>query len=695
MIYFVFAVFLSSFLLFQIQPMMGKYILPWFGGTTGVWSASLLFFQTILTGGYAYSYWLIGRLSRQRQGLVHLILLGFSILLLIINTIVWDNPILPDDSWRSQIGSQPLIDVLKVLLVAVGPPYFLLSTNSTLMQAWFIRDQLAGSPYWLYAVSNVGSLVALITFPTLFEPRFSLITQSILWVGVYILFILIAGYQAWSIFHRGVSAKSNISSQVGSDVIRSPKIKQRFMWVGMAALGSILLLATTSRVTQEVAAIPFLWVIPLTVYLLSFILTFSGERWYNRWFLLFLLFDSTVAYLWLVIASTVSFTVQIGIYSVLLFSCTMICHGELYRQRPDPSHLTTFYLMVSIGGAVGGIAVNLVFPYIFKGFWEFQAGLSLVWILMLIFVMKIPPQVNFNLRRLLVVGVAATTCLVIGSLYLQSNTYSQKALETYRNFFGIQSVKEKFPEDPDNHYYVLTHGITTHGYQFLSPEMRTLPTAYYVEDSGVGIGFNYHPFRPGTLRVGLVGLGVGVIAAYGQDGDLFRFYEVNPAVVEIAQSVNFSFLRDTPADVEIVIGDGRISLERELQENGSNNFDMLVLDAFNSDSIPTHLLTLEAFDLYTQHLKPGGILALHISNQHLNLKPIVWQLADMIGKEGLIFYYTSEDIRSKPSLWILLTNNQDFLQNPDVLKFSSPREVDTPAIRLWTDDYSNLFQVLK
>jgi hypothetical protein len=265
-----------------------------------------------------------------------------------------------------------------------------------------------------------------------------------------------------------------------------------------------------------------------------------------------------------------------------------------------------------------------------------------------------------------------------------------------RNFFGILSVKEKYPEDPENHYFVLTHGITTHGYQFTAPDKRYLPTAYYVEKSGIGIGLTYYPARSRPLNVGVIGLGVGVLAAYGKTEDQFKFYEINPKVVEIASSKYFSYLKDSPANIEIILGDGRISLERELIQKGSNDFDILVLDAFNSDSIPTHLLTKEAFDLYLKHLKPEGILALHISNQYLNLRPVVWQLADVQGLKGLAFYNTSEDLRSKPSLWVLLTNNLEFLQNQNVIRLSLPVEPEDeiPGLRLWTDEYCNLFQIL-
>ena len=694
MLTFAIAIFISSFLLFQIQPLIGKYILPWFGGTTSVWSASLLFFQILLTGGYAYSSWLTGRLPFRRQRNVHLSVLGLSLALLIGNLIYWDSPILPGQALRPQEDYQPLFTVLKVLFVAVGVPYFLLATNSTLMQAWFARKHPERSPYQLYALSNAASLIGLITYPFLVEPLFSLRTQSIIWSGFYLLFAVITGFQAWRVPHsKGINLEPNQETRpVEGEKLAAGQYRS---WIGLAALGSIMLLSTTSRITQEVAAIPFLWVLPLSIYIFTFVVAFSGSQWYKRPIYLLVLFISTIAYLWFVVGSTTGYVVQLVIYGGLLFSSTMICHGELYHQRPRSDHLTIFYLMVSVGGAVGGIIVNLIVPHIFRGFWEFQVGLSVIWVLMLVWVLRSPIRINYYVYRLVIVFVAATTCIVIGSFYIQTDTYNQNTIISRRNFYGILNVKEKSSEDPDQHRYVLTHGITTHGFQFSSPEKRYLPTGYYVEDSGVGIGFKYHPARPGPLRVGMIGLGVGVLAAYGEVGDEFRFYEINPAVLDIAMSEYFSYLKDTKANVEIVLGDGRMLLERERTLNGSNNYDYLIVDAFNSDSIPTHLLTKEAFELYLHHLNPEGILALHISNRFLNLRPVVWGLADTFDMESLTFYHTSDDTRSSTSSWILLTNNQAFLANHNVLKLSVPRVYDIDEIRPWTDDYSNLFQILK
>jgi hypothetical protein len=695
MLFYALAVFLSSFLLFQIQPLISKYILPWFGGTTSVWSASLLFFQILLTGGYAYAYWLNRLRSRRWQRIIHLGILGGSLFILGFSALIWEAPILPTGSWRSFEIEFPLWGIFKILFVAVGVPYFLLATNSTLMQSWFHRRFPNRDPYWLYALSNVGSLVGLLSYPLLLESAFTLRSQAFVWSGGFVIFVIIFCVHAWRNLRTEESQPAILPP---SRPVVGAKTESKFRyltWLGLAALGSGMLLATTSRITQEVAVIPFLWVLPLTVYLLSFILAFSGKRIYNRWVFLGLLLITTVIYLWFVLAAVIPLLPQIGIYLVLFFLVAMICHGELYRLRPVPDKLPKFYLWVSAGGALGGVLINFFIPLILTGFWEFQIGLGAVWAVLLIFMLRLPYTVNFYIRRGATIVTGLMASLVLISLFIQIKNYQQNSLASYRNFYGILNVKEKLIDDPENHHLVLTHGITMHGYQFQSPEKRDLPTAYYVEESGVGIAFRFHSTRPRPLKAGMIGLGVGVQAAYGQEGDIFRFYEINPQVVAIAQGKHFTFLRDSAANIEVFTGDGRLFLEQEFAATGSNQFDLLVLDAFNSDSIPTHLLTLEAFELYRDHLKTDGILALHISNQHLNLRPVIWQLAEALDLDGVTFYNTAEDIRTKPSLWILLTNNPEFLTHPEVQAQSIAPEPIPTNLRLWTDDYSSLFQILK
>jgi hypothetical protein len=695
MFMFALSIFLASFLLFQIQPLIGKFILPWFGGTTGVWSASLLFFQVLLTCGYAYAHWLSKRFRPKEQGAIHLVVLFLAILVVGWQANRWGVPILPVDSWRPDAVRQPFVWVLMVLTLAVGAPFFLLSTNSTLMQAWFKQDNPEGNPYGLYALSNAGSLVGLLAYPVLVEPNLPLRQQAYYWVIGFAFFVGVAGFQAVRMLRQPTKLRLEPETGGEDEVGCRPGWRDYAIWVVLSALASGLLLATTSKITQEVASIPFLWILPLSVYLFSFILAFSSGRWYPRWFFFSLLALASAAYLWFIIASRIGYLSQLAIYLVLLFACTMLCLGELYRRRPDPVYLTVFYLWISIGGAVGGLIVNLLVPILFKNFWEFQVGLGIVWVLVFGYLLKNRLPVHYYLYRGLTAVAAIGTCLVFGSLYLQANTFTEDAVRSLRNFYGALSIKEKSPESAEDHRFVLTHGVTIHGYQFTQPEKRDLPTAYYVEDSGVGVAFRYHPARPSPLKVGMIGLGVGVLATYGDKGDIFRFYEINPAVIEIAKAPPFSYLSDSQAKITIISGDGRISLENELEQSGSNQFDLIVLDAFNSDSIPTHLLTVEAVRLYQEHLAEDGILAFHISNQFVDLRPVVWKLAETTGFDAIMVFHKGGDVRTKNSRWILLTQSQEFLSNPQVIRRRDSISIDWEPVPLWTDDYSNVFQTLK
>lgn len=690
---YVLAIFTSAFLLFQIQPLIGKYILPWFGGSPAVWSASLLFFQVLLTGGYAYAYWLVGRLAPRRQGMVHLTLLGLAVVLLAVNGLSWGAPTLPDSAWRPQDTSRPLLDVLMVLFAAVGLPYFLLATNSTLMQAWFNRDLSGQSPYWLYALSNVGSLLGLLSYPILVEPQFSLGAQSWLWSAGFGVFAGLAGYLSIKTLRWAADPMPAANPSTGKPV----SVARLTMWALMAAIASLMLLATTSQITQEVAAIPFLWVLPLTAYILSFILTFSGERWYDRRVFLSLLFLATAGYFVTLFLPALNIVATIGIYLLLLFVVAMICHGELYALRPDPTHLTSFYLMVSVGGALGGIAVNLVAPYIFTGYWEFQLGLGAVWLLTLVLMIFRPQPPTLRQSK----WVASVTALIafslVGVLYIQVQSVGETSLLMMRNFYGVVRVTENKTDDPQAQVYVMQHGITQHGLQYVDPAKRRLPTSYYVEGSGISLALVNHPARPGPLRVGVLGLGIGVQAAYGQSGDVMRFYEINPDVVEVAESTYFSYLRDSQAEIQLALGDARLVLARELSENGPQGYDLLVMDAFSSDSVPTHLITREAFALYLEHLAPGGIIAVNITNRHLNLTPVLWRAADSFGLYAVKISQTPEETnqRAYPNEWVLFSRDPAVLSAPVFQSAGVPLAPAPPNVRLWTDDYSNLFQILK
>lgn len=695
MFYFILCIFLSAFLIFQVQPMIAKYILPWFGGASAVWSTVQMFFQVVLTGGYAYAAW-VARPGKGRER-VHLALLLISFLGMAALGTVWRSPVMPDSAWKPAPDAPPVWEILKVLAVSVGLPYFLLASNSPLMQAWFHRLFPERTAYRLYAVSNLGSLLGLVSYPFLVEPSLTLPQQGWVWSALYGAY---AGLAAWGAI-RSLRAQPVAGSGIAAaeEVAPEPlEAGRAVLWVLLAAIASILLLAVTSHLTQEIAVIPFLWVLPLSLYLLSFILAFSGERWYSRLFFIVLLLLTMVLADWLRLRmDTIPILAQIIANAVILFVAAMLCHGELYRLRPAPAHLTTFYLLVSIGGALGGVFVTFVAPALFRGYWELPLGLAFAWALLLLVAMQTWPALprwRFRLEAILILSA-----LVIASVravgYIQADF--AETLWIGRNFYGVLRVKTLGAPGWPSQRYALVHGVTIHGLQYAQGEKRQQPTGYYSKTSGVGLAILNHPARERNMRVGVLGLGIGSLAVYGREGDVYRFYEINPQVVDLAwgEGGYFSYLSDTPAIIEVVLGDARLSLERELARGERQNYDVLVLDVFSSDSIPVHLLNREAFALYLQHLAPEGILAVHISNRHLDLLPVVWALGEYFGLERVFVSAPGDYEQTFPSLWVLLSPDSDILSLPAIRRYATPVEERRPGLRLWTDDYSNLFQLLK
>lgn len=697
MTYYAVSIFISAFLLFQVEPMIARAILPWFGGTPAVWSTVMLFFQVLLTGGYAYAAWL----NRwPRRAAVHGILLGLSLGLMLVLGLLWKSPITPGAGWKPGADALPVWEIFKLLAISVGLPFFLLSSNSPLVQAWFARDFPERTAYRLYALSNVGSLIALVTYPALVEPALTLAWQGRVWSLGYALFAGLAAYGAVKSL-RATRASGPAPDREPAAADRGPRPRPRdyILWIALAATASILLLATTSHITQEVAVIPFLWILPLTIYLLSFVLAFSGERWYSRQWFLALFFAATLLYAWAMVrGDRLSILLQVGIFSLMLFAACMVCHGELYRLRPHPARLTTFYLMVSVGGAVGGILVNFVAPYVFKGFWELSLGVVLCWLLFLIVTVAAPASRRLRMAFIInpVLLLSALTISVVQSAQvIHSDTVN--FLGSWRNFYGVVRVQELGVEGWQTHTYSLVHGITVHGTQFMDESKRDIPTMYYGPDSGAGLALQNYPRPAGGMRVGVLGLGIGTLSAYGQPGDVYRFYEINPAVIRLAEGEGgyFTFLQDSAAEIEIVPGDARLSLERELADGQPQNYDVLVLDVFSSDSIPVHLLDKESFDLYLQHLKPDGVLAVHITNRHLDLAPVIWTLADHFGLSRVLVDDPGDYGTTSRSIWMLLSRDPSRLEVPAIQSRAKPMDGYVSGIRLWTDDYSNLFQILK
>ncbi|MBA4384973.1 MAG: ferrichrome ABC transporter permease [Anaerolinea sp.] len=694
MITYALCIFLSAFLLFQIQPLISKTLLPWFGGTPALWTTAMLFFQILLTGGYTYANWLVRLRSTKKQTIIHLALLALSVGLIICLWILWPSPITPENSLKPVNNTHPLAWLFFLLTISVGLPFFVLSTNSPLMQAWFGRKHPGRSPYWLYALSNTGSLLGLVAYPFVFEPLFTIRWQGWIWACCYLLFVILVAINTVRTQQKGQSAVRVSKTPSDKELQKIKKSTQTF-WILFSACASILLLAVTSQITQEVAAIPFLWVIPLAIYLLSFVLTFSDKGWYRRGVFTVLLFIATLGCILVILKPLSNFILQIVIYNFFLFVALMICNGELYARRPDTSHLTRFYLLGSIGGALGGLFVNLVAPFLFKGYWELYIGLAFVWILLSLAYPRIEKDSKFKVG--LWVGAMADVIVILAIYFIISSSGGN--LFVKRNFYGVVTVRQNEIGAKQETANVLVHGTTLHGFQFIDPALRDTPTSYYSKDSGVGLAILNNPHYGSGMHVGVLGLGAGTLAAYGQPSDDYRFYEINPVMVDLANGLNgyFTFLKDSQAAITIIPGDARLSLENELSSGVNNNFDLLVLDTFSSDSIPVHLVTREAFDVYLQTLAPDGLIAAHISNSRLDLRPVFWQLAQYYGLEMAVVQSSADenDPASAQSVWVLLTRNSQLLQDPDLLNRTGSLNGFRRDIRLWTDDYSNLIQLLR
>ncbi len=677
MLIFASTVFLSAFLLFQIQPIVAKMILPWFGGSSSVWSICMVFFQAELLLGYAYVHWMHARLSLRQQWAVHSGLLLLTLLTL---------PVVANPQWRDMAASSPSLGVLGVLAATVGAPYLLLSTTGPLMQAWYAQRSLhlsGAQPYRLYALSNLASMLALLSYPVVVEPFLTVKTQGWLWSGVYVGFVACCLAAAWSIRHAGTgwARSTDVASASTAASASSPRWADCLLWIGLAASASILLLAITRHLTQDVAPVPFLWVVPLSLYLLSFILCFDAPRYYaRRWFLAALpLAFAAVDH---VLHHSANVPWMIALLCSALFVFCMVCHGELVRRKPPVEHLTLFYLMLSIGGALGGLLVGLVAPAFFNAYYEMPIGLFLCAAMVAAVLWK---DVSRVWRVVLLIALLGWGARLVDL----SVSYVQGYHAVMRNFYSQLRVQD-VTRDGLGTVRQLLHGRINHGEQAMAPELRGRATSYYCERSGVGRLLDSAP--AGTPRhIGVVGLGTGTLLTYGRSGDRMRVYEINDQVLELARR-EFSFIADTRASVTPVLGDARLMLEAEPPQA----FDVLVMDAFSGDSIPTHLVTLQAIEAYLRHLKPDGVLALHISNRYLDLKPVVAAAAQHFGKTALDYDINerADDPLCFGSTWVLLMSPQRAAALGPALAEGKPLE-PRPGFRAWTDDFSNLLTILK
>ncbi len=751
------AIFLSAFLLFQVQMVLGKYLLPFFGGTPSLWNTCMLFFQMLLLLGYLYVHILSLHKSPVVQGRVHSLLLIVSAVVLLVQWLYWGSPITPGAEWKLQAGDNPIWKILKLLSITIGLPFFLMSTTSPLLQKWLSRISSETTPYRFYAVSNAGSLIGLLSYPFLFEWALTTRHQSKVWSAAYLIFIVLTVLIAWELSRNTATFRSieTVPSPL-ADENQRPRASRYLLWIALSTCSSMMLLATTNSLCQDIAVIPLLWVWPLSIYLLSFILVFDSTRWYKRkifWPLYFIALGVGLKTSFEAFYPAHNMLMQIAAYSLALFAVCMVCHGELARSKPSTQHLTLFYCLVAAGGALGGILVVLIAPQIFRGFWEFQiallgCGLLLIaaffledptgkseeylWLsAVAILTASLMPHLQSFFPKLASVRLVSseyyTGGLAVGFLLVFAGWRARKSVPTgltkgpgtpwkpvvalglvglfailsygitgsqnqiayfqERDFFGVKRVMDGMIEID------LMSGAVHHGAEFKDPQKRNIPTLYYRRSSGIGLLLENYPRGSSgqePIRVGLIGLGAGTLAAYGKPGDYFRFYEIDPAVIQIATGAKpfFHFVQDSPANVQIVEGDARLSLEQEANRGEIQRFDVLAVDAFSGDAIPVHLLTREALDVLLLHLRgPDSVLAFHISNRYFDLAPVVAGLA-----ESRQLHYSV--VVNGTSKWMLLTQNPAMLQLPNLGEKSTAVHLARRPV-LWTDDYSNLVQLFR
>jgi SAM-dependent methyltransferase len=678
------AIFLSSSLLFLVEPMAGKRLLPLLGGSSAVWITCLVFFQTALLLGYLCAHGIATRLRPRGQAIVYTLLLLVSLVQVARNL----SPHLHAST------SRPIFSVLSVLSALIGLPFLVLSATNPLLQAWYSRvagkaADAAGNPgtpappYRLFALSNFGSLLALIVYPALVEPFFSLRVQTLAWSAGFLIFVMVCGAISFSgnqAVETPVSIPAATPAAVESN--RPPTAGERTMWLLMATGGALLLSAVTSHLSHNIAAIPLLWIVPLTIYLLTFVIAFNGGKLYWPWLMVRLLAVAlgSVGYFIAKPDEDLPIKISVPLFCVTLFIACLFCHGELYRRRPSPRYTTQYYLLIAAGGALGSIFVGVVAPFIFLGSYELAWGL--------VYTAALAAAVMWKEHwgwRLF--WPAATAALIVVVVF-QVRAYGENTIVQVRSFYGIMRVQQENTLEGER-YRTLVHGTIQHGTQYYgSDEDRTSPTTYYVHNSGVGLALDFCCKWP--RRVAVVGLGAGTLAAYGKPGDVFRFYEIDPRVETIARNA-FTYLRESKAKIEIVEGDARLSMEAE----PSQQYDVIAVDAFSGDAIPVHLLTAEALQLYRRHLRPDGILAFHISNKYLDLAPVIQAAAQNAGLPAVLISSPDDDYTGGYTAdWVLITANHEFLSLPAV-KDAAEEIEPRPGFRLWTDDYSSLLPLLK
>jgi hypothetical protein len=680
------AVFLASFLLFLVEPIAAKQLLPLFGGSAAVWITCLVFFQTALLFAYLYAHWL----TRRPQWSVHLSLLFLAAAAAILWAFHWTS--------AGRTTEHPILAIFSALGVSIGLPFLMLGATSPLLQVWLARLETSGIPYRLYALSNLASLLALAVYPTIIEPNFTLKAQRLAWCCGFAVFALLSAVLTW----QTRSAVQNPSANQAEPEPEAPPspLSHKLLWLLLPMCASMQLSAVTSYLTANIAPIPLLWVLPLAVYLLTLILAFQFPGRAPRSIVtrLLVIMLASLGYMMSKVDVTLPMTVGIIFFLAELFISCLFCHSEATALRPkQSSESTLFYLIFAAGGALGSFLIGIAAPLIFR----FNFDLALAFFVTALLGLAVSwtngpsntqsngqPAGRSNIWGQRLLWITATALLLVLT-FMMNTAYQRNTPVAVRNFYGALRVRQTIGYPAGAVIRTLSNGNIQHGTQIFSPELMKTPTTYYAENSGVGLALR-NCCKGRARRIGVVGLGAGTLAAYGQPGDQIRFYEINPAVAPIAHNL-FTYIRDSAAHIAIVDGDARTSLAQEQPQN----FDVLVIDAFSGDAIPLHLLTTEALVLYKKHLAPGGILAFHISNQHVDLEPEVVLLAKAAEMKAMrVSSPVNEERGEFSATWMLLSEDGAFFNQPEVFnRAQQPHE--NPKVRLWTDDYSSLLPILR
>lgn len=679
---------LAGFLLFQVQPVLAKFILPWFGGSATTWIVCMLFFQVALLAGYAHAYAVTLPFKVPTQAKMQLVILALSLTLL---------PITPAAGWKPADASDPTWRIVMLLAASAGLPYVVLATTSPLLSRWLARIDPGLSPARFFAASNLGSFVGLLSYPFIFERWLSSEEQTLAWSWAYGAYALLFAICAWVAMRQEGAAASPAAAAHGGAISGD----QLALWIFYSLLGSILLLATTNAITQWSAVIPFLWIAPLSLYLLTFVIAFGQQKFYHRaGFTGVFLFLAMAAIWWPAPDSGQEIVIQLILQCATMFFGCMICHAEMVRLQPAPARLPKFYLAISFGGALGGVFVALVAPLVMNDYFEHPLILIAIGALGVVLIAR-----DANLAAATRPAAAAASAIVLagaagGAIYNELNPEYQ-LIERVRNFYGVVKIVQDSADDPAEHQILMTQAGVEQGSQWQNPAIKMEPLCAFDEDSGAGIAMLHHFKRrsgnpDAPIRIGIIGLGAGMLAALGKEGDIIRYYEINPAVEALTRRY-FTFLRDGKAKSDVVLGDGRLALERQLAANQRQEFDVLVIDAFRGAAPPMHLMTKEAFEIYLAHLAPNGIIAINFELNTFEMAPLHRGMARQFGLEvrWIETQALDKDGCDEPISWALYTKDKALFEVERVRNaISEWRDKDAASGIVWTDRSSNLMSIL-